>query len=458
MLETLRKALRLVGKEEYVEVRLEKIVSTRLTLQNGCIEALKEEEIMGGYVRVFRSGFGWYFETFSGWENILEKIRSALHSASLKNPTAFHSGVVRGEAFEDEHLAQLEEDFRFVPFEEKVKIARCYAELMPEVSSFLVNSSVDYRDEFREIYLANSDGTLLHLEKPDISMVFTAVCRKGDVIELYRNGVARRAGLEAVKGLEALAKEVVARAASLLEARPLPGGVYDVVLDPTLAGVFIHEAFGHLSEADFLYHNERLKKEMTLGRRVASPLLSVFDDGSVDGLRGSSPYDDEGIPTRKTYLIREGILTGRLHSRETAFSMQEELTGNARTVGFMYAPLVRMTNTAIESGKTSKEELFGDIQRGVYAVEYLGGNTALELFTFSPAYGFLIENGKITDMVKNFVLSGNLFETLQKIDCIANDFVWNELGGCGKGLQMGLPTPTGSPHVRLRETLVGGSE
>jgi TldD protein len=117
-----------------------------------------------------------------------------------------------------------------------------------------------------------------------------------------------------------------------------------------------------------------------------------------------------------------------------------------------------MTNTAIESGKTSKEELFGDIQRGVYAVEYLGGNTALELFTFSPAYGFLIENGKITDMVKNFVLSGNLFETLQKIDCIANDFVWNELGGCGKGLQMGLPTPTGSPHVRLRETLVGGSE
>ncbi len=458
MLDTLRRALKLVGREEYVEVRLERIVSTRLALQNGRIETLKEEEVMGGYVRIFKGDFGWYFETFSGWENILEKVKNALRNCSLKNPTAFRSGVVRGKAFEDQHLAQLEEDFRSVPLDEKVKIARQYAELMLGVSDFLVNSSVDYRDEFREIYLANSDGTLLHLEKPDISVVFTAVCRKGDTIEFYRNGVAKRAGLEAVKGLDALAKEVVTRAASLLEARSLPGGVYDVVLDPTLAGVFIHEAFGHLSEADFVHHNEQLKKEMTLGREIASPLLSVFDDGSIEGLRGSSPYDDEGVPTRRTYLIREGVLTGRLHSRETAFSMQESLTGNARTIGFMYAPLVRMTNTAIENGNVSKEELFRDIKRGVYAIEYLGGNTSLELFTFSPAYGFLIENGRITDIVKNFVLSGNLFETLRKIDCIADDFVWNELGGCGKGVQVGLPTPTGSPHVRLRETLIGGSE
>ncbi|MCX7730165.1 MAG: TldD/PmbA family protein [Candidatus Caldatribacterium sp.] len=246
------------------------------------------------------------------------------------------------------------------------------------------------------------------------------------------------------------------QAEALLRARSLPGGMYDVVLDPVLAGVFIHEAFGHLSEADFLSRNERLQRLMVRGKRVASSVLSVFDDGSLENLRGASPYDDEGIRTRRTYLIKEGYLTGRLHSRETAFLLGESPTGNARTISYRFPPIVRMTNTGIEPGEVSPEELFAGVERGLYAVEYVGGNTALELFTFSPAYGYIIERGKIGEMVKDIVLSGNLFQTLGKIDAVACDFRWTEVGWCGKGMQVGLPTPTGSPHVRLREVLVGG--
>jgi TldD protein len=115
-----------------------------------------------------------------------------------------------------------------------------------------------------------------------------------------------------------------------------------------------------------------------------------------------------------------------------------------------------MSNTGIEEGRVSKEDLFKDVERGLYAVEYIGGNTALELFTFSAAYGHRIEKGRVGEMVKDVVLSGNLFRTLKKIDAVASDFRWTQVGGCGKGSQTGLPTPTGSPHVRLREILVGG--
>ncbi|MGQ9621955.1 MAG: TldD/PmbA family protein, partial [Candidatus Caldatribacteriaceae bacterium] len=351
-----------------------------------------------------------------------------------------------------------QEDFRGKPLAEKIRLLLEYARILKEVSPLIRSAVVDYHDEWREVYFANSDGSLLFWEKPDISLSFVATARLGDRIEVYRDGVAGKAGFELVRNCEPLVRKVGEKAKALLSARSLPGGVYDVVLDPVLAGVFIHEALGHLSEADFLSRNERLKRIMALGRQVASPALSVFDDGSLEGLRGSSPYDDEGMKTQRTYLIKEGYLVGRLHSRETAFLLHEAPTGNARTVSYCFPPIVRMTNTGIEAGSLSVEELFSGIERGIYAVEYVGGNTALELFTFSPAYGYIIERGKIGEMVKDIVLSGNLFETLGKIDAVAQDFRWTEVGWCGKGAQSGLPTPTGSPHVRLREVLVGGQQ
>src|SRR2546426_4940479 len=125
------------------------------------------------------------------------------------------------------------------------------------------------------------------------------------------------------------------------------GATYPVILDSELAGVFIHEAFGHLSEADFVYENPQAREMMTLGRRFGKPVLNVGDNGAAKGLRGTLPYDDEGTPTQDTPLIKEGILVGRLHSRETAAKLGERPTGNARAISFRHAPIVRMTNTYI---------------------------------------------------------------------------------------------------------------
>lgn len=456
MREILWSFVRLPQNGEYLEIRLEHTVTTNIRIHNGVIEKAKVTEERGGYIRILHPKTGWWFSSFQGWENLRERVELGLRSVVLLPQSV--TGVFRGEGIEDEVSFSPREDFRGKPLEEKVRLLLEYAQVLQEASPFVVSAVVEYRDEWREVYFANSDGSLLSWEKPDISLSFVATACQGEQLEVYRDGVAGKAGFELVRNRETLAQRVGKQAEALLFAHPFPGGVCDVILDPVLAGVFIHEAFGHLSEADFLSRNERLQQLMVLGKQIASPVLSVFDDGSLEDLRGASPYDDEGMRACRTYLIREGYLAGRLHSRETAFLLREHPTGNARTVSYCFPPLVRMTNTGIEAGKLSPEDLFADIEQGVYAVEYVGGNTALELFTFSPAYGHVIERGKIGEMVKDIVLSGNLFQTLGRIDGVASDFRWTEVGGCGKGVQVGLPTPTGSPHVRLREVLVGGQE
>jgi TldD protein len=196
---------------------------------------------------------------------------------------------------------------------------------------------------------------------------------------------------------------------------------------------------------------------MVLGRRFGQDILNVFDDGSIPGLRGTHKYDDEGTPTRRADLIKNGILVGRLHSRETAAKMGEAPTGNARAITYRHAPIVRMTNTAIENGTTPFEDLIKDIKLGIYACDAYGGNTELESFSFSSGYAYMIRDGQIAEMVKDVILAGNLFTTLLNIDVIGDDFQWlQDAGGCGKGGQAPLPVAFGAPHVRIQNVVIGG--
>jgi TldD protein len=222
--------------------------------------------------------------------------------------------------------------------------------------------------------------------------------------------------------------------------------------------VFIHEAFGHLSEADFLYENPKLRDLMVIGREMGPRHLNVVDDGSIDRTVGSLTYDDEGTPTSKTYLIKEGVLAGHLHSMETAAKMGAQPTGNARAVRRGLPPIVRMTNTYIENGETSKEELFSGVDKGIYALNFFGGQTEFETFTFSAGHGYRIENGEIGELVRDVVLTGNLFQTLQHVDGLADDLLLHETGGCGKGGQAPLPVGLGAPHVRIRDVVIGGEQ
>jgi TldD protein len=276
-------------------------------------------------------------------------------------------------------------------------------------------------------------------------------------VERGLESLGLRRGWHAVQGQEELFRTAARRAVDLLSAPRIRGGNYPVVLDPKLAGVFVHEALGHLCEADFVAENPEARAMMTLGRRFGPDFLTVGDDGSAAGLRGTLPYDDEGTPTQNTLLIQNGVLVGRLHSRETAARLGEATTGNARALSFRHPPLVRLTNTYIANGRGTLEELLRDIRLGVYACDALGGQTLLEDFSFTSGYGYMIRDGKLAELVKPVVLAGNIFTTLGRVDRIAGDFRWSQLGGgCGKAGQAPLPVSEGAPHIRLSRALVGG--
>jgi TldD protein len=315
---------------------------------------------------------------------------------------------------------------------------------------------VGLRDRFGITYFVNSTGTCIAQERLDVSGRFGVIARTdAGVVRQGFESVHSRSDYNALVGIEDQVIGAAKRAVTQLEAKPVKGGQYTVVLDPCLAGVFIHEAFGHLSEADFVYENPRMQDLLTLGKPLAIEQLNVVDDATLAGLPGSLKYDDEGVPAQRKYLIKDGILQQRLHSRETAGKMHESPTGNARAISATYPPIVRMTNTGIEAGDCSFEEMIGDIEEGVYAVRMLGGQTNGELFTFAAAEGYMIRNGQIAEPVSDVTLSGNVFQTLKDIEAIGNDSVYVS-GGCGKGGQSPLAVSVGGPHVRINGVVVGG--
>ena len=235
----------------------------------------------------------------------------------------------------------------------------------------------------------------------------------------------------------------------LLHAKPVQAGVYPVILSPTAAGVFAHESFGHKSEADFMLGDETMKREWQLGKKVGADMLSIYDSGAEEG-SGYVPFDDEGTRAQKTYLIKNGVLTGRLHSAETAADLEEEVTGNARAINCEFEPIVRMTSTVIEAGSTPVEELFSRVKHGYFIKSYKHGS-GMSTFTIAPNRAYEIVDGKIGAPAKIAVISGNVFETLDLIDGLSDraEIISSIFGGCGKNEQFPLNVSFGGPYVSV---------
>lgn len=442
-------------KADYIEIRLENYESTNIRFQDKDMEKISSSQEMGGNVRALVKG-KWGFITFNGWNDLGDKVKQAVDIATLIGNQK--SYLTETKPVVEILQADCGRDFRKVALKEKAAMMKNYSNIMLNYSAKIQSSIVNYTDRYTTVYFANSEGTYIQHERPYLSVHLTAIARNGDDVQMANESIGSVKGYDIAEQLSSTAQKAARRAVNLLKAATVQGGEYTVILDPVLAGVFIHEAFGHLSEADFLYEDPRMRNLMKLGKKVGTPDLNVVDDGSLPGLLGSSKYDDEGVLTRKNYLIKEGILTGRLHSRETSARMGEDLTGNARAISYHFKPIVRMTNTYIEQGKTPYKDLFNDIKKGIYARQFYGGNTTFEMYTFSAGEGYMIENGRITKPVRDITLTGNLFDTLYNIDGIGNDLnIIESGGGCGKGGQQPLPVTFGSPHIRIQKVIVGGS-
>jgi len=443
------------SRADYTEIRIEEREATTVAYRGKDLETASAVIDAGGIVRCLCKDGGWGIATFNDRGDLLTKVEQAYQCARVgrvEEPIQLAPIPVS----EDRIAVALSHDFRGVTMAGKKALAEEYNNILLGHSDKIVDTRCNYNDTFSRVFFANSEGTFIEEERPMITLWAMAITRDGDNVQTAIETRSGQKGFDFVQGREEMAQGVAQRAVDLLSAETVVGGQYPVVLNRRLAGVFIHEAFGHLSESDHVYENPKAQEMMVLGRRFGQDILTVFDDGSLPGLRGSHKYDDEGTPTGRSDLIKNGVLVGRLHSRETAAKMGEKLTGNARATGYRYPPIVRMTNTAIEGGATSFEDMIKDIELGVYACDMYGGQTALENFSFSSAYAYMIRDGQIAEMVKDVILAGNLFTTLMNIDAIGSDFKWSERGGtCGKG-QGGLPVTFGAPHIRIQNVVIGG--
>jgi len=446
------------SRADYTEIRIERTWSSAVAFRGRRVETATVSEDQGGFVRVLNKGCGWGIASFTSLDELPSMVARA-HELSRAIRVDEPIRLAETEPQTGDAVLDLDGDVRGVPLADKKKLLEAYNGAMLAVSGSVVDTQASYRDEVSEVWFVSSEGASLYQLRPEVVVSGTAIARRNGTIEKGLESIGLRKGWRSVHGFEDRFAVVARRAVELLDAPRVRGGAYPVILDNELSGVFIHEAFGHLSEADFVYENPQAREMMTLGRKFGKPVLNVGDNGAEPGLRGTLPYDDEGTPTQDTPLIREGILVGRLHSRETAAKLGERPTGNARAISFRHPPIVRMTNTYISPGKPGVgfQDLIRDIKLGVYACGAFGGQTMLENFSFTAAWGHMIRDGQVAELVKDVVLAGNLFQTLDRIDHIAGDFTWNQMGGgCGKGGQFPLPVTEGAPHVRIEEALVGG--
>ena len=451
----LGEALRLLNTP-YAEIRLERRESIRLVYRGDQLAAVDTAVDYGGFARALALHGGWGAVAFTGDAQLRDRMCEAIQLANTidTDPVTLASTV----PIVDHVYADMTIDFRGVPLNDKHRLLSDYSERMLSVDPRIEATYLTYQDVFTTTWYANTEGTVIYQERPLIDLQFTALAREGEILQRGYTSIALAAGYEAVLDRRELARSAAQLAIEQLSAQTVKAGRYPIVLDPIMAGLFVHEAFGHLSEADFIAENPQALAMMTLGRRFGPRNLNIYDDGSVSHLRGSFKYDDEGVPAQKTWLMREGVLVGRLHSRETAAQMGERPTGNARTTSYRYAPLVRMTNTAVApSDGGSLHDLIKDIPLGVYACDWAGGETLLEDFTFVAKHGYMIRHGELAEPLSALTLTGNVFETLHRIDGIGSDFTWDESSGdCGKGAE-GLPVCDGGPHLRVKDVLVGGA-
>ncbi|UCF09679.1 MAG: TldD/PmbA family protein, partial [Candidatus Bipolaricaulota bacterium] len=430
MRDELRKVLEPLDAD-YADIRFEENRKTSIRYEGRDLRQIASYSTSGGHVRAYANG-GKATASFSRMKDAQQIAHDTCASARL---AAAHRpeklALAPAPVLTGDYPARPAHDPRTVPLTEKHALVARYNDIIlgePQVATTLC----EY-DEFssRRVF-ANTEGTAIVYDLLITNIAGTIVTRGKGVVQRVRFAFGGNEEFSTLVNREDELRERVATACRLLDAEPARAGVLPVVLDPGEAGVFIHEAFGHLSEADGLQANPTFREKLPLGRELGGPSLTVSDDPGLSALPGGYIVDDEGVEASKTVLIKEGILAGRLHSRETAAAFGEPPTGNMRAVDLGFTPLVRMSNIMIEAGDATFDDMVASIEDGYYLVGARGGQTSGDQFSFGAQWGFRIESGRLGPMARDINMSGELFSTLRAISMVGDDLTFGERGGCGK--------------------------
>ena len=437
-------------KVDYMDIRFGMGDNTSILMKDGNVDEINTGMSLGTRIRVLKNG-AWGFAYTTDLSKINEITETALKlSDSLKGDVE----LTESEIIKDKVEVDVKTPFKDVSIEEKKDIMKSAndASTIDKVNS----TTVGYADsEVNELFM-NSEGSEIQVKTSRVRMALNASATDGEIIQFGHGSLGGVKGFEIIQDadIEEFGRNIGEKAVRLLEAKPAPSGQFTVIADPELTGVLIHEALGHATEGDLILQNDSILKDK-IGEKIASDIVNIFDDASRKDGFGYYPYDVEGVRTKPNQLVKNGELISLLNSRETSSKLGMKSSGNARSL-IADQPIVRMSNTYLQPGDNTFEELLEDIPNGMYLKGSRGGqvDTGKGIFQFNAAEGYMIENGEITTPLRDVSLSGNILETLKNIDAIGNDFKLS-VGFCGKGGQT-APVGDGGPHTRILNALVGG--
>jgi TldD protein len=440
---------------DYADIRYELLRETRIIFNGAELGEIGSNTTDGYVLRVLKKG-GLSTVAFTKEIDAEKAINSALENAlllsrSIKEPIVF----APTEAIKGAFLPPLKEDPRGISIAEKLELTRQYNEI-PLKQEGISTTNLQYKEVVRDKYFASTEGSEIREELITTTINGLITSKDGNLIQNVRVGAGGSNGFAILRNREEEFERKTGIALDLLRAKPVDAGVYDVILNPRMAGVFTHEAFGHFSEADLIEDNPTMRDKMRIGAKLGNKVLNIIDDPTIPDQLGFYKYDDEGVTARPVQLLRDGILVGRLHSRRTAASFGEPLSGHSIAEDYRFAPIIRMGNIFIQPGMSSFEELLDELGDGLYILDSKGGETSGENFTFGAQYAYRVKNGKLGEMIRDINISGNLYRTMQDITAIGNDLVLSEIGGCGKG-QLNIRSCSGGPHILVNSVVIGGA-
>ncbi len=446
----------------FADLRVQNSEATSISVEDGQADKVASSSRSGAGLRVLVDGaWGFAPTNDASPEELRRCLGDALSMAQAASGHISEPGMVAEvEPVEATVESEAEIDPREVPLADRVQRIFEIEQAARERDERIVNSRASYSDSAGSLIIANTFGTYIEQQAMRCSAKVNATAQSGDVRQAAHESEARPGGYEVVDAIEPeeWAGAVSDRALALLDATPAPAGTFDVIIDPRVCGLLAHEAFGHNAEADAVWAGESILAGRE-GEQVCSELVTIADDPTLEDLNGSFRYDHEGVPARRHEIVRDGVLTGYLHSLETAARMGAEPNGCARAQNHQKDPIVRMSNTFIDSGDTTLEEMIADTEEGLLLKGGYWGYvfTARGQFTCNVENAWAIENGEVGRHYRNASFAGLTLGMLSRVDAVGSEVSFDLGGTCGKGGQ-GVPVDAGGPYLRIRDVVVGGQE
>jgi TldD protein len=448
----LKKALSNGG--QYADIFIEHRKTTAIQLEDDKIEKVIEGAVAGIGIRLIYDGKTAYAYSNDFSENILMDIAATVSKAA---PVSAKDIVIDMKKRYPDVTFLIKMNPELVPMSMKIDLVKVGNDIARRFDQRIKQVNVVYRDSIQKVKICTSEGIIAEDERIYTLGLVQVVAVDGDVIQTGYEPVGGLIGFELFDDnpMDAVALKAAQRAVMMLKARRASGGRMPVVISSEAGGTMIHEAIGHGLEADLAQQGVSVYSKK-IGQQVAASAITVIDDATLPNKRGSFSFDDEGTPSKKNVLVKDGILLGYMYDRYTAMIDGTSSTGNGRRESYEHKPVPRMTNTFIAPGKLSSDEIIRSVPNGLFVKKMGGGqvNTVTGDFVFEVQEGYILENGSIGEIVRGATLIGNGPDVLKSIDMVACDIGFS-IGTCGKDGQ-GVPVSDAIPTLRIPEIVVGG--